>query len=174
MLRGYDCLIKLLTKVKNELQLWCRLMYQCINRNIKILFLTDSLLNLCHHFQSVWNISEASHTIPFPSLGIEIVAHRGVHTVCTHTQQQQQTGGTTLPFFPSHFYCYFLPTILHQGFYQAQVSCERQGECRENNYPLPQPAGLFINTQLWFHCNLLYPSHSRAENSASARSPRTM
>lgn len=39
----------------------------------------------------------------------------------------------------------------------------QRGECRENNYPLPQPAGLFINMQLWFHGSPLYTSHSRAE-----------
>lgn len=39
----------------------------------------------------------------------------------------------------------------------------QRGECRENNYPLPQPAGLFINMQLWFHGSPLYTSHSRAK-----------
>lgn len=38
--------------------------------------------------------------------------------------------------------------IFHQGRYQTQMCGERKGERRENNYPLPQPAGLFINTQL--------------------------
>lgn len=41
--------------------------------------------------------------------------------------------------------------IFHRGRYQTQMRGERKGERRENNYPLPQPAGLFINTQLWFH-----------------------
>lgn len=39
----------------------------------------------------------------------------------------------------------------------------QRGEWRENNYPLPQPAGLFINMQLWFHGSPLYTSHSRAK-----------
>lgn len=49
----------------------------------------------------------------------------------------------------------------------------RRGECRENNYPLPQPAGLFINMQLWFHGSPLYTSYSRAETSAKAPSMKT-
>lgn len=47
----------------------------------------------------------------------------------------------------------------------------QRGECRENNYPLPQPAGLFINMQLWFHGSPLYTSHSRAQKKTSAKAP---
>lgn len=40
------------------------------------------------------------------------------------------------------------PFIFHQGRYQTQMCGEQKGKPRENNYPLPHPAGLFINTQL--------------------------
>lgn len=58
-------------------------------------------------------------------------------------------------------YCISQPLLFST---RATINANVQrGECRENNYPLPQPAGLFINMQLWFHGSPLYTSHSRAK-----------
>lgn len=71
----------------------------------------------------------------------------------------------------SPFYC--IPQHLLFSTRAVIDANVRRGECRENNYPLPQPAGLFINMQLWFHGSPLYTSHSRAETSAKAPSMKT-
>lgn len=67
--------------------------------------------------------------------------------ICKNTNNKQEESHNIL--FPLRSIAPFSPPfIFHQGRYQTQMCGERKGERGENNYPLPQPAGLFINTQL--------------------------
>lgn len=67
----------------------------------------------------------------------------GRQMICRNLNNKQEESQFSLS--PA-LYGTLLPTLY--GRYQTQMCGERKGERGENNYPLPQPAGLFINTQL--------------------------
>lgn len=69
--------------------------------------------------------------------------------MCRGLQQPRKEKASQTVLLPLHSIAPYYPAIIfHQGRYQTQMCGERKGERGENNYPLHQPAGLFINTQL--------------------------